>query len=275
VSVRVALDGVPETLLWTLYHRASEARRGDAVLHDPMGVELLERIDFPFAERFGRASDVLAQAQALRALRFDQAIRRFAAAHPGGTVVALAEGLETQFWRVDDGRMRWLAVELPETAAVTGELLPDAPRRRLLAGSALDERWMDEVDAARGVLVTAQGLLMYLQPDDVHGLIGAIARRFRGGGLLFDTIPRWWSARTLSEQGMVGPGGYRSPPMPWYLDPGDQRSLLARHPELAEVRELRLPRGRGPFWGVLAPLLADAPVIRRARPAIVLALAAS
>jgi O-methyltransferase involved in polyketide biosynthesis len=92
VSVRVALDGVPETLLWTLYHRASEARRGDAVLHDPMGVELLERIDFPFAERFGRASDVLAQAQALRALRFDQAIRRFAAAHPGGTAAAGRSG---------------------------------------------------------------------------------------------------------------------------------------------------------------------------------------
>jgi hypothetical protein len=72
---------------------------------------------------------------------------------------------------------------------------------------------------------------------------------------------------------MVGPGGYRSPPMPWYLDPGDQPSLLARHPELAEVRDLRLPRGRGRFWGVLAPLLAGAPVIRRVRPAVVLALA--
>ena len=41
-----------------------------------------------------------------------------------GLAEGLAEGLETQFWRVDDGRMRWLAVELPETAAVTGELLP-------------------------------------------------------------------------------------------------------------------------------------------------------
>jgi len=29
------LEGVPETLLWTLYHRALEARRPDAVLHDP------------------------------------------------------------------------------------------------------------------------------------------------------------------------------------------------------------------------------------------------
>ena len=45
------LEGVPETLLWTLHHRALEARRPDAVLRDPLAVELAERIDCPFAER--------------------------------------------------------------------------------------------------------------------------------------------------------------------------------------------------------------------------------
>jgi hypothetical protein len=29
-------------------------------------------------------------------------VRRFVAQHPAGTVVALGEGLETQFWRVDN-----------------------------------------------------------------------------------------------------------------------------------------------------------------------------
>jgi hypothetical protein len=31
---------VPETLLWTLYHRALEARRLDTVLAAPLAVEL-------------------------------------------------------------------------------------------------------------------------------------------------------------------------------------------------------------------------------------------
>jgi O-methyltransferase involved in polyketide biosynthesis len=269
----IELSRVAETLLWTLYFRAAEARRDDAVLHDPMAVELVDRIDYPFAERFGPAHDLLAQGQGLRALRFDQAIARFAARHPGGTVAALGEGLETQFWRVDDGRMQWLGVELPEAVAVTDALLPSAPRRRVLACSALDDRWMDAVDPARGVLLTAQGLLMYLDPADVDRLIATVARRFPGSGLLFDTIPRWWSERTISERGMVGPGGYRSPPMPWHLDPAEQPVLLARHRELAELHDLRLPRGRGPFWGVLAPLLARIRVSRRVRPAIVLAFA--
>jgi O-methyltransferase involved in polyketide biosynthesis len=49
--VAVELDRVPETLLWTLYHRATEARRPDAVLRDPLAVDLVERIEFPFEER--------------------------------------------------------------------------------------------------------------------------------------------------------------------------------------------------------------------------------
>jgi O-methyltransferase involved in polyketide biosynthesis len=39
----VRLDPVPETLLWTLWHRAAEARRPDAVLGEPLAVELEAR----------------------------------------------------------------------------------------------------------------------------------------------------------------------------------------------------------------------------------------
>jgi O-methyltransferase involved in polyketide biosynthesis len=44
-SVRPDLEGVPETLLWTLWHRALEARRAGGVLRDPLAVELVDRID--------------------------------------------------------------------------------------------------------------------------------------------------------------------------------------------------------------------------------------
>src|SRR5262249_7820937 len=101
---QVELTGVPETMLWTLYYRAREARRSDSVLRVPRGVELVDRIDYPFEKRFGVAVEWQAQWQALRARRFDTEVRRFMRDHPGGAVVALGEGLETQFWRVDDGR---------------------------------------------------------------------------------------------------------------------------------------------------------------------------
>lgn len=52
-STPVELSDVPETALWPPHHRAVEACRPDAVLNDPLAVELVEKIEFPFAERFG------------------------------------------------------------------------------------------------------------------------------------------------------------------------------------------------------------------------------
>ena len=159
--VRPELTGVSETLLWTLYYRAQEAARPDGVIRDPLAVELVERVDYPFAERLGRGSG-RAQWQGLRAATFDARARKLAE-HPGGTVVALGEGLETQFWRVDDARVRWVGVDLPAAGALR-RVLPRRRRRRQLDVSVLDEAWTEEVDPSRGVLVTAQGLLMYLKP---------------------------------------------------------------------------------------------------------------
>jgi O-methyltransferase involved in polyketide biosynthesis len=249
------LEGVPETLLWTLWHRAVEARRPDAVLDDPWAVALVDEIDYPFAERFGSGEGGLSQWQALRVRAFDGQVRRFLAEHPDGTVVALGEGLETQFWRVDNGRVRWLTVDVPEAIAVREQLLPRGERQDVVAGSALDEAWMDAVDPSRGLLITAQGLLMYLELDDVEGLLARLAGRFRGSAVVFDAVPRWLAG--ASQKGRLGkPDGYRPPPWLWGLD----KHTRAR---LGAVEELRLPRGRGAFFGFAAPLASRVPPLRR------------
>lgn len=254
------LEGVPETLLWTLYHRALEAGRPDAVLRDPVAVELVDRIDYPFAERFGKGG--LSQWQALRVLAFDREVRRFLQRHPDGTVVALGEGLETQFGRVDDGRVRWIGVDLPETVDVRRRLLPDGPRHRTITASVLDEAWMHEVDSSRGVLLTAQGLLMYLDALDVHRVIERCAARFPGASLLFDAVPRWLA--TAAQRAPEGDaGGYRPPPWTWTIDRAE-RGRIATLPGVADLRTVPLPRGRGVVHGFLLPLATRLPVVRTA-----------
>ncbi|MEU5612943.1 class I SAM-dependent methyltransferase [Streptomyces sparsogenes] len=264
-KVPVRLGPVPETLLWNLYHRAYEARQPRTVLHDPKAIELVDRLDYPFEKTFGPPHPLLAQGQALRVRTFDDAVRNFLAEHPDGTVVNLAEGLETQYWRIDNGRAHWLCVELPETAELRRALLPDTERRRTLARSVLDLSWMDEVDPARGVLITAQGLLMYLRPPQVRELIAGCAERFRGGALVFDAVPRWLGAATL--RGEKRPArNYRMPGMPWSLNAGELPKVRTAHPGVVDVRELHLPRGRGPYFGALTPVLYRLPGVRNLRP---------
>lgn len=93
---RATLTGVSDTALLTLRTRAREAGRPYGVIEDPMAIALAESIDFDFA-KFGPARQDIG----LRALAFDTHTRRYLEQHPSATVVALAEGLQTSFWRLD------------------------------------------------------------------------------------------------------------------------------------------------------------------------------
>jgi len=138
-----------------------------------------------------------------------------------------------------------------------------------VAGPAQDLAWMDQVDPAEPVLVTAQGLLMYLPPSQVRDLIAACARRFPGQAMVFDAVPRWFGAGTRAGA-LRTPGGYRIPPMPWAMDADEQHLVRTAHPNIAEVRDLRMARGRGVLFGVLVPLLPHLPVLGGKRLSVVL-----
>ncbi len=163
MSNDVELGGVPETMLWPLYNRAAVAKRGGG-FRDPACVRIFDAIDYDYARSFGKPSGVHAE----RSQLFDGVVRDWLAEHPSGTVVELGAGLETQFQRCDNGRVSWIRVAVPEAIAVRERFLPESPRCRHIACSALDPEWIDGVEPGTPVLVTAQGLLMYFPESEVR-----------------------------------------------------------------------------------------------------------
>jgi O-methyltransferase involved in polyketide biosynthesis len=257
------LNGVPETMLWSLYHRAIESGRPDAVLHDPDGLRIMQSLDYDFAGHFGVPGGSLAA----RAATIDQTIAAWLGQHPDGLVVSLGEGLETQAKRVDNGRMHWLSVDLPEAIKLRETFLPPTDRFRHLAMSALDDQWMALVDPARPLFIVAQGLFMYLEPDAVGGLLGKMATRLPGSQLVFDTIPPWLSRMTLL--GLNQTSTYRLPRMPWGIARDDIEPTLRRWcPGLGPVEMLSysMPRGAP---SVMMRFMAAAPVLRHQLPSLV------
>src|ERR1700733_15357630 len=121
------LEGVSTTTLWTLHNRGSEAKRSDGVIRDPWAVVLLDAIDYDY-RKFGKPD----QSHGLRALAFDAATRDYLGAHPGASVVALAEGLQSSFWRLDRTGVidcsTWYSVDLPPVMDLRGQLLPSDDR---------------------------------------------------------------------------------------------------------------------------------------------------
>jgi O-methyltransferase involved in polyketide biosynthesis len=157
------LTGVSTTTLWTLHNRAAEARRADGLIHDPWAVKVLDAIGYDYG-KFGRP----AQQHVLRALMFGVATGAYLKSHPKASVVALAEGLASQLLAARPGRLGGGRDRVLSRSAASDrlreQLLPRDERIVELAQSALDRSWMDHVDASHGVFITAEGLLMYLDP---------------------------------------------------------------------------------------------------------------
>ena len=233
-KITVDLSGVPETLLWALGLRAHEARTNPGFFSDPMSVELAERIDADVA-MFGKPNPWFA----VRAKYSDELVRRYLERHPEATVVSLGEGLETQFWRVDNGRLRWVSVDLPEAIALRQRLLPESQRLTNLESSALDPGWMDGVDASSGLFISAGGLLMYFKETEVVDLLTRIAERFGScdAELFFDTIPPWLSRRTLGK-GWKPSKRYQTPPMPFGIRKSELEAFTAKIPRLQVLTSL-------------------------------------
>jgi O-methyltransferase involved in polyketide biosynthesis len=245
------LTGVSETALLTLWVRAHEARRPDSIIDDPMAIELADAIDYDFAKfGFSRRQDM-----AMRALAYDKRARRYLLDHPKATVVALAEGLQTSFYRLNAAdvgdEFQWLTVDLPPMIELRRKLLPASDRVRMCAQSALDFSWMDKVDATNGVFITAEGLLMYLQPEEAMGLITQCAKHFPGGQMFFDLPPVL--VKKLAPKGMRSSKHYRVPPMPFSLTTTQLADLVNTVPGIKAVHDVPMPRGRGFFFKTVFP----------------------
>lgn len=178
------LSAVSQTLLIPLYSRAMESRRPDALIRDPKAVELVSRLDDDFS-----GVQKLKNEQVnflLRMREFDRLARAFLAEHPDGVIVDLGCGLDTRFERVDNGRMEWYGLDLPDVIELRRELLEETPRSHFIGCSVLDFSWMDALSGQAGkpVIFLAEAMLVYLEEADVKRLVQTLAGRFPGAELV-------------------------------------------------------------------------------------------
>jgi O-methyltransferase involved in polyketide biosynthesis len=127
---------------------------------------------------------------AIRTAILDEQTRRFVASRAGAVVVNLGAGLCTRLFRVDDGNVRWIDVDLPEVIALRAQLVPAHDRSRAIARSVLDDTWTAAIGDIEGrpVLFIAEGLLQYFDVRDVARLLQRMAERFPGAHMLIEAV---------------------------------------------------------------------------------------
>jgi O-methyltransferase involved in polyketide biosynthesis len=191
-TTRPNLGGVAETLLVTLYIRALESQRPDALLKDEKAVALVKNMNYDFSQ-FAKIlmdeDDKLTII--LRNREFDRQAQGFLARNPKAVVVHIGCGLDSRFERVDNGQVEWYDLDLPEVIDLRRQLIGDeGPRYHLLPNSAFDEAWLPKLDihSDRPFLFLAEGVFMYFPEALVRTLVLALRDRFPGAELVCDAF---------------------------------------------------------------------------------------
>jgi methyltransferase (TIGR00027 family) len=189
--VTTAIEHVSDTARWVALYRAMESERPDALFRDPYARRLAgERGERILASmKKGRA---WAWPMIVRTAVMDELILRSVEREAVGTVLNLAAGLDTRPYRLPLPRtLCWVEADFPDVIAYKQEQL--AGER---PACALEQVGIDLTDVARRralfdrvgataprVLVVSEGLLIYLEPEQVASLATDLA------------VPasfRWW-----------------------------------------------------------------------------------
>ena len=196
------LSRVSQTAILTLICRVVASENENPVFHDPMAILCLDRlISLSSQEEENlinkwkkmytgvQARDARSRLQTVKS--FDRIANLFITNHPGCTVINLACGFDTRFWRIDNGNCRYVELDLPEMIDLKRELLKDQLTYELIGCSIFDTAWIDQVTANgnSNFLLLAEGLFMYLPKQDATKVLGEIARRFNRSQLVLDMAP--------------------------------------------------------------------------------------
>lgn len=182
------LTDVPETMLITLWAKAEESARPDALLRDPKAAEMMEKIAYDFS-KFRKAKFTQAGC-CVRASLIDREVEAFIAQHPDAVVVQLGAGLDARYERLRKPDItHWYDLDVAESIALRRQLLQESERNTYIASSMFDYGWIDTVKAhGKPVLLVIEGVLMYFEPAQVRAFFDELCDRFGQVTVLFDML---------------------------------------------------------------------------------------
>jgi O-methyltransferase involved in polyketide biosynthesis len=184
--MNTTLTGVSKTLLIPLTARVVDSLDEATAFQDPEAVRVAEALDVDlslYARQWAQTEAVVG-----RTALFDRIAKGFTERHPEGQIVSLGSGLCTRLFRVDNGQINWVDVDLPAAMEVAQAVLPPHSRRVQVAGSVLDDDWYSNVASDRPTLFIIEGLLMYFRKSEVRALLLELSRRYPGSEVALEGI---------------------------------------------------------------------------------------
>ena len=205
----IKIGDVAATSFLTLYCHAIESQSKNPILDDPKAVEITQKLNKILSDSNNRLDKDLVKGKlkkvmvthiAIRAKQYDKYVRDFLEKSPDGVVVNIGCGLDSRFLRVDNGRVIYYDLDMPEVIEIKKQFFEENERYHFISSSVLDHDWMSIVAKHEGpFLFMAEGVFMYLHQEDVQSLILKLQSEFSGSELVCEVFNSLWLKKPLKK----------------------------------------------------------------------------
>lgn len=194
----IKLGDVQVTALIPVAIKSNETLRKKPRVRDEVAVEIIKTlgIDTKPLDKFMSHEGVIA-----RTIMLDRSVREFIEKNPECVIVNLASGFDNRFSRVDNGKIAWFDVDLPDSIELRKKVFPERERVSMISGSVLESDWcaaiLAEIEKRSSsktnpvpVLFLAEGLFMYFTLEEIGKLLSILKMNFKSGT---------WSGQEIAE----------------------------------------------------------------------------
>ena len=94
-----------------------------------------------------------------RTIMYREELKRLIGKYPEALCINLGCGFDDKFSQVDNGRITWFDVDLPDQIAVRRKVYEDRERCTMLEGSALEGEWTKNLPKNDMTIVVMEGVL--------------------------------------------------------------------------------------------------------------------
>lgn len=177
------MNSVNKTLYIPLYGKAYVSRKG-LFLADSRAEEIWAAEQFPLKGK--SKSKWLAYYMGIRSAVFDDWAREQIASTDGAIVLHMGCGMDSRALRVGECTPMWYDLDFPEVMAERARYFTETERYRMLPCDLRREGWAEQIPHSKRAIVIMEGVSMYLSPEELRSVLGAISDRFDRVALLMD-----------------------------------------------------------------------------------------
>jgi O-methyltransferase involved in polyketide biosynthesis len=185
-NTALPLKDVQETLLLPLWGRAIETKKNKPIFIDEKAVEIAKIIPYDLASFSKKLSRTAHLGFIARSIYYDNKIREFIRKYPEATIVNIGCGLDTTFDRIDNGKIQWIDLDLPEVIDFRKEYISESDRRVFISKSVFDTSWYNHIKNKNEIMFMIAGVLEYFSDSELKQLFNDFFNYCPGVEVLFD-----------------------------------------------------------------------------------------